>query len=424
MTVLDIILSSIKELGISDYLLREVAKESAELFFIKKQLDMRRICDTVEYELTVYNDFTFNGTKMRGSSSITVHPGTDRDELKNAISDAYNAAQYVNNPFFELYAGKKEDIVTVPSRLASMSLNEIAAEFSDALFSADVRSDAIINSAEVFAARTKVRIISSAGSDVGYIESSCTGEFIVQCKEPKDVEQYFEFDYSDLDTDQLAAKAAEALSYVCDRAKAEKSPESGEYDIILTGDNVRTLFDLYMTRGNVSAVFARYSDYVIGKKLQGDNIQGEGLNVTLIPSSPYSVDGVPMVERSFISGGELKCLHGAARFCRYLGMEPVGAYTSIRLENGTVPFEEMKKGCLYPVSFSDFQMDVMDGHFKGEIRLAYYYGENGVEVLSGGSINGSLLERHDNIQFSLERYRSAQYDGPLAIKIHGVSVAG
>ena len=422
--MLDIILSSVKELGIENYIITEIKSESAELFFIKKELDMRRMCDTVKYTVTVYRDFEANGAKMRGSSDVSFCPGMTKDEVLASLQDTYASALYVKNPYFELYQGKKADILPMPSALADMSLSDTAAKFTAALFAADTRDDAFINSAEVFAVRTRKHILTSAGSDVGYVKTKCTGEFIVQCRKPKDVEQYFDFEYTDLNTDALTAKVADALTAVCDRAKAERSPAAGTYDIILSGDHIKTLLELYGSRGHASMVFPGYSDYAVGKNVQGENVTGEALNLRFIPSAPYSADGIPMEERAFIENGVVKTLHGPTRFCRYMGIEPVGQYRSVALEGGTVPFDELKKGCLYPVSFSDFQMDPMDGHFKGEIRLAYYFGENGVELLSGGSINGSLLEKQGELTFSTEKYTCADYSGPFAVKLCGISVAG
>ena len=91
-----------------------------------------------------------------------------------------------------------------------------------------------------------------------------------------------------------------------------------------------------------------------------------------------------------------------------------------------MPLGEMRKaGVLEPISFSDFQMDYMDGHFKGEIRLALLYKEDGtVEELTGGSINGSLLDVQEHLRFSLEKYEDRSYEGPLAVLIPSVAVAG
>ena len=91
-----------------------------------------------------------------------------------------------------------------------------------------------------------------------------------------------------------------------------------------------------------------------------------------------------------------------------------------------MPFTELKKGpCLWAVTFSDFQMDAMSGHFGGEIRLAYLIEADGtVTPVTGGSVNGSILEAQKNLTFSTDRYLSIGYDGPYAMRLSGVSVAG
>ena len=171
-------------------------------------------------------------------------------------------------------------------------------------------------------------------------------------------------------------------------------------------------------------VYAHYSDWAVGKQVQGEDVKGEKLNIQLLPLTPYSEEGIPMVERPLMENGELKLIYGANRFCQYLGIEPTGYYERIGVDNGTVPLKELQKGCLCPVSFSGFEMDSFTGHFGGEIRLAYLYTDHGVEILTGGSINGSLSEKQGNLTFSTERYDTLSYTGPFAVRIDGVEVAG
>jgi predicted Zn-dependent protease len=97
----------------------------------------------------------------------------------------------------------------------------------------------------------------------------------------------------------------------------------------------------------------------------------------------------------------------------------------MRVNNGTISMEEMKKGpYLHVVQFSDFQMDALSGYFGGEIRLAYLYDGETVTPVTGGSINGNMLELQKNMVFSTERYKNSKYDGPLAVRFFGVPVAG
>ena len=69
-------------------------------------------------------------------------------------------------------------------------------------------------------------------------------------------------------------------------------------------------------------------------------------------------------------------------------------------------------------------MDTFSGHFGGEIRLAYLIEDGKVTPVTGGSINGNLIEAQRNMTFTKERFVSANYEGPYAVKFTDVSVAG
>ena len=420
----DIILNALQALHIHAYQIESTERESAELFFIKKTLDMRRTKRTTSYAVTVFRDLEAEGTKLRGSSTAQIFESMTPAEVERSLKGAFFAAQFAKNPFFELYAGKKEEPVDMPSTLADRPLEDNALLMAEALFAADTDCDAFINSAEIFATKSRVSILSSAGTDVEYTRYEVEGEFVTQCKTPQDVEQFFQFAYADLNTEALTQKAKQAIAAVRDRAAAQKSPAAGTYSVVLSGEQVATLMEYYTERSLAPYVYAHYSDWAVGKQVQGEDVTGEKLNVTLYPTAPYSEEGIPMVERPLVKDGALQLIYGANRFCQYLGIEPTGYYERIGVNNGTVPLAELQKGCLCPVSFSDFQMDSFTGHFGGEIRLAYLYTENGVEILTGGSINGSLPEKQGNLLFSKERYDTMDYTGPFAVKIEGVEVAG
>ena len=73
-------------------------------------------------------------------------------------------------------------------------------------------------------------------------------------------------------------------------------------------------------------------------------------------------------------------------------------------------------------------MDSFTGQFGGEIRLAYLVDEKDgkpyVKKFTGGSVNGSIFEAQKNMVFSKERYKDDSYEGPYAIKLSDISVAG
>ena len=132
-----------------------------------------------------------------------------------------------------------------------------------------------------------------------------------------------------------------------------------------------------------------------------------------------------MKDMELLAKGELKGIYGNCRQSYYLGVTPTGLYRAMRVNNGTVSLDEMKKEpYLHVVRFSDFQMDSFTGYFGGEIRLAYLFDGEKVTPVTGGSINGNLLELQKSLTFSTERYKDSRYDGPMAVRLCHVPVAG
>ena len=419
--------SALERCGISRWRINERVEETAELFFVKQQLDTRRTKDVHKYEVTVFRDVEAGeGDKPgRGFTSVQLVSSMDETQLEDELRKAYYAAQFAANPYFEMPDPVKAPMVEKTGELAEAPLAQSAGKMARALFAADILADALVNSAEVFVVRSTDRIVSSEGTDVAYTDAKVKGEFVVQCREPEDVEMFHEFEYDGLDEQALAAKVAEALTFVRDRARAQKTLKSGKYNLVLSGDQVAEVLSYYKERSAASMVYAKYSTWQQGEDVQGET-DGERLELKLAAAEPYSVEGIPMADLSLLEGGKLLTWHGPNRFCRYLGVKPTGYYEKVACGNGTLPFEELKKApCLWAVAFSDFQMDQMSGHFGGEIRLAYLIEADGtVTPVTGGSVNGSILEAQRSLVFSQERYLTAAYDGPYAVQLKDVSVAG
>ncbi|MCQ2456111.1 MAG: metallopeptidase TldD-related protein [Clostridia bacterium] len=419
------IIEILKKSSADAWRLTEKTEETGELFFVKHQLDTRRIKDTHKFSVTVFKDGEAGGNKLRGCTDTEILPSDGEDEIERRIADAVYAAGFAMNPYYEL-----ADAVTAPKikKTGSLAEDGIAVsigKMAKALFAPDVREDAFLNSAEIFGHKRSVRIVTSAGTDVSYTDAEVKGEFVVQCKEPEDVEMYHDFKYDSCDTDALSEKVAEALDFVADRAKAEKVLKSGKYDLVLCGAEVEEVLGYYAERANAAMIFPHYSTWKAGDDVQGETT-GEKLALTLTATSPYSSEGIAMKDLPLVRDGKLENVFGTTQFCRYLGITPTGNHSKLTCENaGTLSFEEMKReNCLVAVAFSDFQMDSFSGHFGGEIRLAYLIADGKITPVTGGSVNGSLLEAQKSLVFSTDRYKSASFDGPYALKMKDVAVAG
>lgn len=413
--------TALEKCGISLWRINETVEETAELFFVRRQLDTRRIKDVRKYQVTVFRDVE----DKRGFTSVDLIASMEDGQLEAKLKEAYYAAQFAANPFYELTVPVKAPLIEKKGELAEAPLARSAGKMARALFAPDTQEDAFVNSAEIFALRYRNRILSSEGTDVSYTNAVVKGEFVVQCREPEDVEIHNRFVYDELEEEALSGKVSEALTFVRDRARARRILKSGKYDLVLSGDAVDEVLSYYQSRSAAHAVYAKYSTWQRGEDVQGADTSGERLDVTLRALEPYSEEGIPMKDLSLLKGGILQAYHGANRFSRYLGVKPTGGYQKLACANGTAPFAELKKGpCLWAVTFSDFQMNAMSGHFGGEIRLAYLIDGDTVTPVTGGSVNGSLLKAQKNLTFSTERYVTARYEGPYAVRLSGVSIAG
>lgn len=420
------ILSALRQCGIETWRINETIEETSELFFVRQQLDTRRTKDVRKYELTVFREAEGpDGQRLLGTTSVPLTASMDDAQLTDALQSAYYAAQFAANPCYELPDPVQAPLARKTGELSEAPLAESAGKMVKALFAADVHEDAFINSAELFVSRVSCHILSSNGTDVSYTDAKVSGEFVVQCREPEDVEIHNIYSYDALDAKALTGKVAEALDFVRDRARAQRVLKSGSYDVVLSGSAVREVLSYYVQRSGAQAVYMKYSTWQHGEAVQGEDIPGERLDLTLVATTPYSEEGIPMADLPLLRDGRLEAYHGPNRFCRYLGVKPTGTYQKLLCANGSQSFAELKKGpCLWAVTFSDFQMDAASGHFGGEIRLAYLIDGGTVTPVTGGSINGSILEAQKSLTFSTERYVTASYDGPYALWLKDVRIAG
>lgn len=423
--ILHTIQEALTEAGIYTWRIQQNEVTSAELFFIRRRLDMRRMKETVKYPVTVYHAFTKDGKAYLGSSETTILPAQSKEEILTALREADYAASFVANPTYTLPEKLVREPVEMPSDLSALPVEAAAMRMAETLFAADTDSRGFINSAEIFAVKTSSHLLTSWGTDAAYTKYGVRGEFVVQCKEPEDVEIYHNFAYDSLQCGALTALAKNALAQVADRAAAKMALPSGTYRLILSDKHLEELLSYFTSRTSVQMVYPGYSPWKVGSDVQGTLDGGEPIQLTLHATLPFSAEGIPMQDRTVIENGTVCLLHGDARLSSYLGVPATGTYRAMQCGNGTVSFASMKEEpYLYPVTFSDFQMDPMNGHFGGEIRLAYYFDGEQTHIITGGSVNGSITDCAGQLRFSLERYDSESYHGPFAVSIPNVKVAG
>lgn len=426
------ILDILKSEKIEKYSIYQERRESSELFFVRKKLELVRGKDTVDVKLTVYREFDKEGKHCLGSSEVFIYPETDDEQIKELIKSAYASALYADNPYYELPEPEKPVGAGEESTIKSCvggsfageqetagKLSDNAIAMAKALYAPDTDDDSWINSAEIFAKRNTVRIINCNGCDVSYIKESICGEFVVQSRLcGNDVELFRQFEYDGVNADALSEKCRDALRTVKDRAAAVKAPEDvNGYPVILCDETVGEFLGFYLSRCNASYIYPGYSDYKIEKPVCQD-VSGDKLSLLIVPDVPYSSEGIKKNVHKLIDEGIVKTFHGGSAYSSYVGIRPIGEYTRIVCENEGADDEKFfAEPYIMVKNFSDFQMDAMDGSFGGEFRLAYLC-ENGKKTaLTGGTVSGNIFDAQKKLIFSKKRYEEASYTGPAMVRI-------
>lgn len=406
---------------------------SQELFYIKQDVDMNRFKDVHHFDVTVYKDFEENGEKYKGSSTTKIAPTMNREEIVEALNEAAYAATFVKNQHYPLVNKGENKSVETNSSMNRKDLEAWLPEFTSAIFKSDDKDENALNSAELFLNKNHIRILNSEGVDVAYDNYHVHFEFITNWTgEKEEVELYKNMNFSDYAPEQISEEVATMIAYAKERSVASLTPALTDFNVLLTGGPVKTFFDYHLAHSNAQSVYEHISTFKIGDHMQGEDIKGDKITVTLDPnlqnssmSKPFDADGLPLNKTVIIEEGVLNSYWGASRYAHYLDIEPIGNIRNFIVEPGSKSIDEMKsKPYIELVEFSDFQMDILTGDFAGEIRLGRYFDGETVKPVTAGSISGNIKDVQKEMYFSKETHQENDYFGPKTLQLPKLNVNG
>jgi len=418
--------------NVHGYILKDVTSESKELFFVKQELDMNRAKKVHYYSVTVFNDFTEGENKFKGNSTIKLSPSMSTVEMTEKIELAALSASFVKNPHYDLVEKTNKQTQSIHSNFSDKSISDFLPELIELMFKHDCYENGGINSGEIFINKHDKRFISSTGIDVTSTSYTAQMEIVTDWTEDGEaVEIFTVLDFSEFDREMIEEEIKNAIENTKDRAIAVPMPELNNVDIILSDANVDEFFSYYPSRANVGSIFSRISDAKVGDNIQGDEILGDKVTITLVPEIKGSIrnsyidgEGTILDDLELYADGELKTYYGSTRISQYLDVESKGIYGNTKVNPGSKTIAELKSTpYLECVFFSDFQMNSMTGDFGGEIRLARYFDGEKIIPVTGGSITGNIKDVQNEMYFSSEVATSNNFNGPKIIKLKNVSIA-
>lgn len=423
--MIDKIKKALELSGVKKYKIVENKADSVELFFIKKDLDMDRKKDVTQYDVVVYKRFKVDDMNYMGEASVKVYQTMTLEEMVQLFRGAFYSAGFVRNENYPLVSGDKEEFKTIYSNFTDYSLEEGVEKLRQAIYKEDNYDKGGINSCEIFLNKNRKRIVNSEGLDVSYENYSSEIECITQWKENDDVEIFNLFKPTELNEKQLAMQVKNAIETAKWRDKAKEAVATGKYGVILSHDAVKEIFNYYNEMTDAQTIYDEISSFKVGDEIQGKEVKGDKITITLNPKAPYDRDGIKTRNITIIEDGIVKAIGGTQRFSSYIGVEPIGSVMDIKVSLGNKSLEEMKQGdYLHLTTFSGFEVSMVTGDFAGEIRLGFLCKDGVVTPITGGSISGNLKDIQGNMILSKDELKDGWYEGPLAIEIKDVNIAG
>lgn len=415
--------------------------EGEEVFLIGDRLDMRRSKRVRHLVVTVYSDFLGEGEHYRGSVTVGLHPGQGAREMRRVIREAASAARFVKNAYYPLVEpGDSGGGEGRRSCFDEKALSDWLPELGGTVAATGAESTAArVNSTELFLQKARRRIVNSQGVDVGFHTYEGLLELIVEAggqaarELPADeVELYKSLSFADCDVAWLRGSVRRQLQLCADRAVARPTPPLDGPTVLITDEAVPELFSYYLTQTAAESVYSGVSRLKVGDAVQGRQVRGDRLSMSLEPylpnsvsSAPWDDDGFALSPVSVVEEGILRRLWGPQRFCYYLGVPPTGSIPNLSVRPGPEPLSELRRrSALEVVAFSDFQVEPITGDFGAEIRLAYLRTGREARPVTGGSVSGNLRELQGEMYLSHELQQSGAFAGPEGICFPRLTVAG
>ena len=396
-------------------------KDSRELFYVLKHLEINRAVKINNVVITVYAI----DKKGTGSSIVTVTAADDTKSLTKKINAAAKKAKSAKNNYYPL-ARKTTNIKD--SNEIQGDLNDIASNIAKAVFKADVYTDGWINSTEIFVSKYTREFINSNGikhkSNSFKIQIECIPTWSNEEKEEFELYKFYES--NKINYKQITNEVDEILRLANNRAYAKKISDvklPKDIKVLVKNDMRDDLVGNMCAEMTYRYNFTKMNHYKIGDVISNnkfDLIMKSEIN-GCVNSSKYDGHGVALKMKKIVSNGKASANFGDIQFGTYLGIKDISGMLPVcELKANGVDYSKEKH--LIVETFSSPQLDESSGYWGGEVRLARYFDGEKYIPLTGFSISGNIYEDMKNIEFSKEVSTSSAYKGPKYFIFKGISI--
>ena len=405
---------------ISDYEITFKHKESRELFYVLKHLEINRAVNIEEAAIEIYVD----KKDKKGNSCVFITAADDMKSLKTKLSAAVKKASSAMNKYYPL-ASKTANIKEKPKK--KLDLNKVATNIAKAVYKADTNKQGWINSCEIFVSSIRMELVTSKGINHVSYNNICQIEIIPTWKNKDEEFELLKFvQTSDFNYENITKQAKEVLllsKYRSEAVKASSLDIPKDVKILVQGDMLRDLANNFAGDATYENLYLKQNHYKVN-----DIISNTKFNLTLMPhvkgciaSSRYDGHGVKLSKKNIIEKGKLVNNWGGIRFGHYLGVKkPTGDIPCTVIEAPAYNYKKEKH--IIVDHFSAPQLEGFSGYFGGEIRLARYFDGKKYIPITGFAIAGNIYDAVKDMKFSKEKTSEIDYSGPRYFIFSNLSI--
>ena len=409
---------------ISSYKIIERNVISNELYFVHKNIETVRNVATTEYSVTLY--IMHDG--FIGDASFKVFKSQTEEEIEEKINNTILNAKEVSNKVYSLESDIKSND-EIESNFKEYNLKDIAEKISEAAFKADNITNASINALEIFVKKITRRIVTSTNIDRKEVSYEAMVEAIPTWTIGNDsVELYKQYNFSNLNLDDITLKINEALMEVKARFEAKKPEEEINCPIAIRGLEQQTLLNEIASQLSYASVYQKANIIKIGDDLNPSN-KCDKLTLTMASeikggsnNHKFDSDGSSLLTTKLIDNGKVISYFGGVKYATYTNMKNTGALSNIKVECGNTSIKDFKLPYFELVSLSGLQVDMYNDYVGGEIRLGYLHTKDGIKPITGVSFQTSIKSLFDNLVLSKEEEVYEGYLGPKLLMFNNAKV--
>ena len=415
----------LQAIGCDMYELTEQTVKAWEFYFIRHKLDQNRASSVKTLKVKVYRPL--EGGKMLGSASGDINPTASDEELDQALKNLYYQASLVKNPAYTL-----TDVPVPVLEQKPVDHAAIAESFMNAMQAVHETETERINSYEIFVREIHKRFENSNGVtyEVTYPESMI--EVVVNASRgDHEIELYRNFESGVCNGEKLTRDVEDALRFGKDRLVAEPTPKLQKSDVVFSTADAVELYSYFAYRMNAALLFRKLSDWSKGEAVAeyttGDRISILAKASLDNSSKSYPVDeeGALIRERYIIRDGVAEESWGNRQMSEYLGDKNSSDVNNFVVSGGTADESVLHAGdYLELVEFSDFQVDEVGGDVLGEIRLGYWHHDGKVDVITGGSVSGTMQDAIPSMRCSKETEQYNNMVIPKETRLYNLTITG